>query len=160
MDIPFGSPLVALLEERKTQIQAAETLGPLLALWYGNKLIARSSCSFFIDNLSGMCCLQKGGSRRVDLSAINLGVSLGVCRFDVRPWWDYVESASNVADGGSRVGLADPDAAAMGIKLQAITDFKLPDGFPLSTPSQWDSWWGQADEASARFLASSTRCHE
>ena len=78
MDIPFCSPLVSLLEERKTQIQAAETLGPLSALRCANKLLAASATTFFIDNLSGLCCLVKGGSRRRDLAAVNLGVTLGL----------------------------------------------------------------------------------
>ena len=155
MDIPYGSKLVSLLEQRKTQIQAAETLGPLLALWFANRILASTAATFFVDNISGMCCLNKGGSRKRDLSAVNLGVTLGLCRYDIRPWWDYVESASNVSDGGSRVGLQDLDAPKLGVKLLNITDFSFPEDFPGSSPRQWDEWWHRADEASVHFISAS-----
>jgi len=153
LDIPHGSDLVADLEVRRTQIQAAETFGPLLALRFANGILNHCSVNFFIDNLSGLCCLAKGGSRRHDLSAITLGVSLGIAHLDVRPWWDYVESASNIADGGSRTGLLDQVAADMDIKLKPIHKFGLPRGFPMTTPGQWQEWLDEALIGSAYFLS-------
>jgi len=141
IDIVRDSPLLRSLEGRKTQIMAAELLGPVCALAFGGGLLSKKSVSFFIDNISGMCALVKGGSRRADLAAIASSVALGLAQFDIPAWFDYVESESNSADGGSRVGAGCELAARLGVKLEQLELPPLPADSPLSPPSAWAAWW-------------------
>jgi len=141
VDITADSDLIRKLHMRKTQIMAAELLGPLLALYFGGDELDHSACSFFIDNLSGMCSLVKGNSKKSDLSAVANAVHVELVERDCRPWFDYVESASNAADGGSRVGLVDPVAKALGIPLVQCRLPRLPATFPYCSPSEWTRWW-------------------
>ena len=153
LDIAPASPLVASLEARRTQIMAAEVLGPMLALTCAGRALARSCTNFFLDNLSGLCSLVKGGASRTDLAAIANGMWIGMCMLDVRGWFDYVESESNVADGGSRVGRADALAQSMGIRLSQIGTFALPASFPRTSPTEWEGWWRSADRTSVARLS-------
>ena len=120
---------------------AAETLGPMLAITFASRVLKKSCANFFMDNLSGLCSLVKGGSRRRDLSALACGVWLGMHFHDIRGWFDYVESESNIADGGSRDGVVDKLAQAYHVRLAPIANFSLPPSFPATTPDQWFEWW-------------------
>ena len=59
----------------------------------------------------------------------------------VDAWFDYVESESNLADGGSRTGLLDPLARAFGIDLTVAAPLVFPVTFPDVSPAEWFSWW-------------------
>ena len=76
-----------------------------------------------------------------------------MCMLDVRGWFDYVESESNVADGGSRVGRADALAQSMGIRLSQIGTFALPESFPRTSLIEWEGWWRRADRTSEARLS-------
>jgi len=153
LDIPYGSELVSNFEERRSQIMAAEILGPMLAMAFANNMLAGCTVNFFIDNLSGLCALVKGGSRRVDLAGLAYGVWHGLGAFDMRAWFDYVESESNLADGGSRVGPVDVLARRMGVRLAPLPSFSLPKGFPRATTDQWSDWWCAARHNADEFMA-------
>jgi len=152
LDIPFGSDLVRCFEARRTQIMAFEILGPLLAMAYASTVLAGCSVNFFIDNLSGLCALVKGGSRRRDLACLAYGVWHGLGSFDMRAWFDYVESASNLADGGSRVGIIDDIAKSLGVRLAPVRSFALPTSFPHTSYDDWTNWWAATRLGARQFM--------
>ncbi len=56
-------------------------------------------------------------------------------------WWDYVNTHSNAADGGSRVGVSCEGAKSLGIKLKAIPFPALPRDFTRAFPSDRKDFW-------------------
>ena len=114
-----------VLKERKNQIAVMEALGPVLALMFEPEMLSNCLASFWIDNLSALSGSVSGNSTAADLGSIAFGVHLCLAKRAVRAWWDYVPSASNIADGGSCEGVTDPIAAAAGISLRQV-------GFPMS----------------------------
>ena len=51
------------------------------------------------------------------LHSAHAKVALRLARLRTAPGWDHVESAANPSDGGSRTGVSDPVAAALGFAL-------------------------------------------
>ena len=153
LDVPADSPWLEHLESRQTQIMAAELIGPFIALIYANAVLCDSQVNFFIDNMSGLCAIVKGASRRADLASLANGLWFGLAAFRIEAWFDYVETESNCADGGSRDGLDDPWAASLGIPLRPLPPLTLPADFPRSQPSVWEAWWREARSLSRAFLA-------
>ena len=141
------------MEARQTQIMAAELLGPFIALLYGNAFLSDMQVNFFIDNMSGLCAIVKGASRREDLAALANGLWFGLATFRIEAWFDYVETESNCADGGSRDELSDPWAASLGLPLRQLPPLHLPANFPRTQPSGWANWWRDARTLSREFLA-------
>ena len=58
-------------------------LGPMLSLAYAVPLLRHASVSLYLDNLSGLCSIVKGGSTRSDLAAVACGIQLGIAHFDL-----------------------------------------------------------------------------
>jgi len=141
LTINDGDQLLKTLEPRRSQILAGELLGPLLCLAYAGPTLLDTCTTFYIDNLSALCSIVKGCSRRTDLAGVACGIQVGMDEYRVLGWYDYVESESNFTDGGSRVGVACPLAAAHAVPLLPITDCSLPAAFPHATPGQWREWW-------------------
>ena len=138
-DVP--PEFTSVLKERKNQIAVMEALGPVLALMFEPALLSNCLASFWMDNLSALSGFVSGNSTAADLGSISFGVHLCLAKRAVRAWWDYVPSVSNIADGGSREGVADPAAAAAGIHLKQVD-------FPMSLrelvyadPSAWAAHW-------------------
>ena len=141
LTIRDNDPITSRLEQRSSQILAGELLGPMLALAYAGPALAHTCTSFYLDNLSGLCSIVSGCSRRTDLAGVACGIQVGMDVFRVKEWYDYVESESNFTDGGSRIGIECPLAAEYDVPLIEIKNFTLPASFPHSTPSQWREWW-------------------
>ncbi len=77
----------------------------------------------------------------VDLGCFAQGVHRKMAKINAIVWWEYVASASNISDGGSRVGTDCPAAREMGIPLRVVP-FKLPPrSFPYIRMTDWDAWW-------------------
>ena len=87
-----------------------------------------------------LSCLILGRSRELDLGALTFGIHLRCFHLGTAPWWEYVRSGANVSDGGSRVGVTDPVAAALGIRLRPVSFPALP---PVLTCSfkDWTDFW-------------------
>ena len=143
LDLAPDDQILGYLEERRTQIIAAELLGPVMAAYYRPDLLHNTTASFYIDNMSGMCALVKGSSRKGDLSAIASALHLRMVEIGCKPWFDYVETLSNSADGGSREGCSDPVAEALGIPLTQYPLPALPEDFPFTEPDEWSKWWNR-----------------
>ena len=140
-DVPVD--FVARLRERKNQIAVMEALGPILALIHEPQLLSKCLVSFWLDNMSALSGFVSGSSRAADLGSLISGTHLCLAMRDLRVWWDYVPSASNIADGGSRVGITDPFAASAGIQLvQLRFPMELAD-LLYADPSAWSGFWGR-----------------
>ena len=88
-----------------------------------------------------VCNLAQGSARQEDSSALTFALMLRVADLGTRVWWEHVQGVSNVADGGSRVGVDDPTAAALGIGLRQQAFPPLPQGFGEAPPSIWLRFW-------------------
>ena len=139
----FDVPLefLSALKERKNQIAIMEALGPILALMFELDLLSHCLVSFWMDNLSALSGFVSGNSTAADLGSLAFGAHICMAKRSIRAWWDYVPSASNIADGGSREGTTDPVAAAAGISLEQRA-------FPLclrdlvyAQPAAWANHW-------------------
>jgi hypothetical protein len=128
-------------KDRATQIIAAELLAPLCALKCCRKTLERTAAIFFIDNMSSMCALVTGSCRAEDLASVATSMHVGLMQHRCWAWLEYVESDSNIADGGSRVSVTCPDAAKAGFPMEQYPFLGLPQGFPRSTANQWIDWW-------------------
>ena len=138
MDVP--QDFLASLPDRVTQICVGEALGPLLALIHEGEALKGSLPIFFIDILAVLSCLIMGRSRELDLGALTFGAHLRLFHLGASPWWEYVRSAANLSDGGSRAGVTDPIAAAFGIPLRSLPFPDLPN--VLSAPFEdWNTHW-------------------
>jgi len=126
---------------RKTQIMAAELFGPLLALLMDFEGLDHTVATFYLDNMSGLCALVSGSSRAPDLAGLASGMHLGLARRSVWAWFEFVDSASNPADGGSRVGVQDDLAWQLGVPLRMVPFPYMPPAFPRPKPQDWLAWW-------------------
>ena len=91
------------------------------------KRLQISQCEFrdadliwYIDNISAAMAIIKGASGKADLSAIAVAIHAVLARLNIRVWVEYVESASNPADGLSRAGLEDAWTRAQGWTLKEV----------------------------------------
>ena len=130
--------------ERKTQIMAAELFGVILALLFDFQGLEHTSAMFFIDNMSGLCALVAGSSRAPDLASLPSGTHLGLARKSVWAWFEFVDSASNPTDGGSREGVSCKVARGLSIPLRWVSFPSMPQAFPRPSPSSWLSWWSRS----------------
>ena len=72
----------------------------------------------------------KGASGKADLSAIAVAIHAVFAKLNIRVWVEYVESASNPADGLSRAGLEDAWTNAQGWTLKEVP---CPDFFQMES---------------------------
>ena len=70
------------------------------------------------------------------------GISLRQTQLGFVPWYEWVPSPSNVADGGSREGVTDEVAASLGFHLQLCRLPSLPRDFVNMSPRDWHAFWG------------------
>jgi len=125
-----GRHLCAHGGQASVRLKWASLCTPML----GKPLCAHGGHASVRPKWAGLCTPMLGrplcahgwpASVRTDLGSIAFGVHLCLAKRAVRAWWDYVPSASNIADGGSCEGVTDPIAAAAGISLRQV-------GFPMS----------------------------
>ena len=120
-------------------------MGELLAVCliprhFGDYIKGASNISF-IDNMGVIHSIVNGNARVSDLCAFTHALHRRLAKLKADFLWEYVASASNIADGGSRVGISCPEARAAGIHLLYV-DFKTPPrNFPFSSTMDWDLWW-------------------
>ena len=72
----------------------------------------------------------KGASAKADLCAITVALHALFARLGARVWIEYVESASNPADGLSRDGIEDAWTVAQGWTLKQVP---CPSFFDMDT---------------------------
>ena len=138
-DIP--AELYPLLDPRKTQIVIGEMLAVCLLFRFYPNQIKSGSNIMFIDNMGVIHSIVNGSSSSIDLCAFASALQRRCTALDSVNWWEYVASASNISDGGSRVGTTCEMTARANIHLSSI-EFKMPPPtFPWCRPRDWNDWW-------------------
>ena len=108
-----------------------------MGLWvifpaYGRLLKGRSVISFS-DNLGMIHCAVNGSASEPDLRLMAHCLALFVAEYEIRMWFEYVSTHSNIADGGSRVGISCEVARSMNIALRQVQCPALHERFPLAS---------------------------
>ena len=85
--------------------------------------------------------IVNGTCDALDLSACVNALHIRMAELNAVSWWEYVPSPSNIADGGSRVGVDCPSARAMGIPLKIVQLPNFPASFPRVRAVDWEVWW-------------------
>ena len=126
------SSIVETLKIRKTQIYAAETYAVLAAVHAHLRELADTDAIFFVDNEAACAALIRGSSKEADVGAIANAVQWLLFSVNCRPWFEWIDSNSNCADGLSRDGLLDAWTQEQGWQLEkgmvpawnVVTDLK------------------------------------
>ena len=115
LDVPVWFIDVLHLARRTSLV--TELVAALLPLLLYPGLFKRTAVTFFLDNQSALMSLVKGGSRAVGLNHLSMVTHATILTREALAWWEYVPSASNAADGGSRTGHRDALARTLGVPL-------------------------------------------
>ena len=130
--------VIDLWKSRVQQIFPGESLCGIAVPSSCWELLTGRDVLWFVDNESACSALIRGHSSQGDVHVIAQTASLLMCRNSCRTWYEWIDSASNVSDGLSRLGLQDPWTLAQGWLLST---FALPDWCcqPQSVESLWRS---------------------
>ena len=120
---------------KKTYIAHGEALVCLLALWTERALFRHCSVLWLIDNLGVLSCLCKGSSNVADFGCIIHATLLAVAGLNSLAWFDHVQSADNLSDGGSRG--CSKMATALGFTLRPVPMPPWPTHPLCTTAAQW-----------------------
>ena len=138
-DVPPGFYNMVL--PRKTHISMGELLAVCLIPRFFKEYIQNASNISFIDNMGVIHSIVNGAARAIDLGVVTHALHRKLANLKADFWWEYVASASNISDGGSRIGITCPLAKEAGIHLTYV-DFRLPPpSFPFCGIDEWDNWW-------------------
>ncbi|KAL1524216.1 hypothetical protein AB1Y20_019124 [Prymnesium parvum] len=132
MGLPLSTPpwLLALLRSHKLagtyigQLELAAAAAPYFSLprdWFADRAVMH-----YIDNQGACYSLINGRARDADANRIVFVTSMRLARLRCDAWYDYVPSASNIADLPTRL-----DTAAFS-RLE-----KIADRMPLCLPPEW-----------------------
>ena len=116
----LGQEFLAALFPRKTQIMAAEAVAVLTALVLTPKALANRELVWFIDNESALSSLIRGGSKAEDVGHVAACTQLAMLEHSCAAWYEWIDSASNPADGLSRDGIKDKWTLEQGWELQEL----------------------------------------
>ena len=110
------SPATVLghFDERKHYSGVLELFAVYAQLFEHRKQLAGRDVNYFVDNVGVLAQLTKGSSAAEDLSPIVGAIHFLLIWYDIRVWWEYVESEANLSDGLSRYGAADTLARRLG----------------------------------------------
>ena len=111
----------------------------LLLLAYAD-VLKNTALKLYIDNIGVVFSLVRGTSRFGDIGSIAHLFHMLCCGSDVQPWLEHVPTLSNIADGGSRVGIMCEKAQACGIPLSHVVMPNLPQNFLNISVHEWRKW--------------------
>ena len=123
---------VSYLRERKTYIghlEAAVISSPYFSLpseWFDGSVV-----SHYVDNQGALYCAISGRSADPDMNRLVFLAHMRIAQLGARVWFDYVPSASNVADLPTRL---DDAAFARLLRLGRFVPMHLPPEWALSCP--------------------------
>ena len=104
----LGEDFVAALIPRQTQVFAAEAIAALVAPILTPELLEGRQLLWFVDNEAAVSSLIRGGSRAEDVGRVALAAHVAMHRIDATPWFEWIDTHSNLSDGLSRLGVQDP----------------------------------------------------
>ena len=140
IDVP--PEVLSRFQPSETLIAQAEALAPMLALYFEPDLLQQCLPTVFIDNMGVLCNFVLGSSSSLDLGCIVHATVLRLMRRGVRAWWEHVPSKSNIADGGSRMGVCCPIAAKAGIPLVSkVFPRTWPQNHVELSMKEWERFW-------------------
>ena len=113
----------------------------MLAFKHYTEVLQKQSIICYGDNMGVIHSIVSGICKARDISAFVLALQYKLVDMACSVWWEYVASASNLADGGSRDGISCEMAAALGIPLKEVVCHLPPTLFPNLDPEDWDAWW-------------------
>ena len=127
----LGREFTEALFPRRTQILAAEAVAVLAAFVLTPELVAGRELVWFIDNEAALSSLIRGSSRADDVGHIAACTQVAMLQHSSSAWFEWVDSASNPADGLSRDGVRDTWTLQQGWELRefppsafkAVVDF-------------------------------------
>ncbi|CAK0836238.1 unnamed protein product, partial [Prorocentrum cordatum] len=97
-----------------------EAFAPHLCFQYERALLAGASVIVFVDSLLLLLAVCKGSSKVVDFGGLVHAIHLLTASLRLLAWWEHVDSAAIIADGGSRCGNAGRVARRLGIRLKTV----------------------------------------
>jgi len=145
LDWEFFTPF----DERATQIAAAELLAVVLLCLHFHEQLSAGEAAIFVDNVGVIFNLVKGAASSRDLASLSYAVHLLWCQHQITPWVEHIASWSNLADGGSRVGVSDPVAAAASVRLLQVPPPTLPSSYPFVRLDEWVAWFAREVKTSS-----------
>ena len=98
---------------------------------YVGQVVQGLSVAAFCDNMAALQGAVNGASTAVDLCALSHMLAIRTTRLGVQLWIEYVNTISNPAEGGSRVGVDCELARACLVSLRMVMCPFLSASFPL-----------------------------
>ena len=90
--------------------------------------------TFFNDNIAAVYTLVNGASKVEDAASLAWALHLRLTGLSSPVWWEWLQSKSNIADGGIREGLSCHYAKSVGCRIKEVSCPLPPWGFPRSSP--------------------------
>ena len=127
--------LFAAWNQQLTWINQLELLAVLSAvLTFGASHLAGRQVIFFVDNTSALSSCVHGYSRNTDLAAMSNLLHLALAQLDCVCWFEFVNSAANIADLPTRPQGADADELYNELGLTQDVSLRLPSLQELACP--------------------------
>ena len=95
----------------------------------------------FVDNMGVIRTIVNGTSSEAGIDSMTVALHRKMSVLACTVWWEYVPSASKIADGGSRDGVSCKLAEEADICLKQVAFPPFPAQFPLCPPAAWTEWW-------------------
>jgi hypothetical protein len=114
----LGREFTEALFPRRTQILAAEAVAVLTTFVLTPELVSGRELVWFIDNEAALSSLIRGSSRAEDVGHIAACTQVAMLQHSSSAWFEWVDSASNPADGLSRDGVRDTWTLQQGWELK------------------------------------------
>ena len=112
--IPVGgstvvpSSVMASWKPRTQQIYPGETMAVLVAITLCSSSLAGRDLLWFVDNEAAVAALVRSSTSQEDVHLLSQAVHINLHSLGSRFWCEWIDSESNVSDGLSRLGSADP----------------------------------------------------
>ena len=129
------------LNVRASQIAVGEVFAVLLLFYSFGHVLSGNAANVYIDNAGVLYAIVNGVAKHTDLGTTIHGLHLRLNSLHAACWFEHVASWSNIADGGSRVGVSDVTAANFGIVLEQVDMPALPRNFPRCIVQDWTDFW-------------------
>ena len=111
------------------QLELAAAAAPYFSVrrsWWEDRPVLH-----YVDNQGALYSLIKGGSNDVDSNRLTFITNMRLSRLRCDAWFDYVPSASNIADLPTRL---DDDAMARLSRVARRVPLRLPPEWSLACP--------------------------
>ena len=107
-------------QTRESYIAVAELLAALVPLIRHLPLVLGALVASHLDSMTAICALVKGNCKAWDLANPSMVYHALLTSARANAWFEWVPTASNPADGGSRVGVLCGVAKALNIPLTVV----------------------------------------